>query len=47
MMEKGGVFVDLSSINRWAIRPMLNFKFLRSARKVLPGIELMHMIRKG
>jgi len=28
-------------------RPMLNFKSFRSARKVLAGIELMHMIRKG
>jgi putative transposase len=28
-------------------RPMLNFKFFRSARNVLAGIELMHMIRKG
>lgn len=28
-------------------RPMLNFKFFRSARSVLAGIELMQMIRKG
>ena len=28
-------------------RPMLNFKSFRSARSVLAGIELMHMIRKG
>jgi transposase-like protein len=28
-------------------RPMLNFKSFRSARNVLAGIELMHMIRKG
>jgi len=28
-------------------KPMLNFKSLRSARSVLAGIELMHMIRKG
>jgi putative transposase len=28
-------------------KPMLNFKSFRSARKVLAGIELMHMIRKG
>ena len=28
-------------------RPMLNFKSFRAARKVLAGIELMHMIRKG
>jgi putative transposase len=27
-------------------RPMLNFKSFRSARNVLAGIELMHMIRK-
>ena len=26
---------------------MLNFKSFRSARCVLAGIELMHMIRKG
>ena len=28
-------------------KPMLNFKSLCSARNVLAGIELMHMIRKG
>ena len=28
-------------------RPMLNFKSFRSAKNVLAGIELMHMIRKG
>ena len=28
-------------------RPMLRFKFFRSATKVLAGIELIHMIRKG
>ena len=28
-------------------RPMLGFKSFRSARAVLAGIELMHMIRKG
>ena len=28
-------------------KPMLNFKSFRSARKVLAGIEMMHMIRKG
>ena len=28
-------------------RPMLNFKSFRSARCVLAGIELMHLIRKG
>lgn len=28
-------------------RPMLSFKSFRSARAVLAGIELMHMIRKG
>ena len=28
-------------------RPMLNFKSFRSAKSVLTGIELMHMIRKG
>jgi transposase-like protein len=28
-------------------RPMLNFKTFRSAKNVLTGIELMHMIRKG
>ena len=26
---------------------MLNFKSFRSARSILAGIELMHMIRKG
>ena len=28
-------------------RPMLNFQSFRSARNILPGIELMHMLRKG
>ena len=28
-------------------KPMLNFKSFRTARNVLAGIELMHMIRKG
>ena len=28
-------------------RPMLTFKSFRSAKNVLAGIELMHMIRKG
>ena len=28
-------------------RPMLNFKSFRSAKNVLTGVELMHMIRKG
>lgn len=28
-------------------KPMLNFKSFRSAKSVLAGIELMHMIRKG
>ena len=28
-------------------RPMLNFKSFRSAKNILAGIELMHMIRKG
>ena len=28
-------------------KPILNFKSFRSAKNVLAGIELMHMIRKG
>ena len=28
-------------------KPMMGFKYFRSARNVLAGIELMHMIRKG
>ena len=28
-------------------KPMLNFKSFRSAKNILAGIELMHMIRKG
>ena len=28
-------------------KPMLNFKSFQSAKCVLAGIELMHMIRKG
>ena len=37
---------DYRAIKR-VTRPMLNFKSFRSARCVLAGIELMHMIRKG
>jgi transposase-like protein len=29
------------------IRPMLGFKSFRSATKIIAGIEIMHMIRKG
>ena len=28
-------------------KPMLNFKSFRTARSILAGIELVHMIRKG
>ena len=28
-------------------KPMLNFKSFRTARSILAGIELIHMIRKG
>ena len=37
---------DYRAIKR-VTRPMLNFKSFRSAKSVLAGIELMHMIRKG
>ena len=37
---------DHRAVKRVA-RPMLNFKSSRSAKNVLAGIELMHMIRKG
>jgi putative transposase len=37
---------DRRAIKR-VTRPMLNFKSFRSARNILAGIELMHMIRKG
>ena len=37
---------DHRAIQR-ATRPMLGFKSFRSARTILAGIELMHMIRKG
>ena len=29
------------------VRPMLGFKAFQSAKSILAGIELMHMIRKG
>jgi putative transposase len=29
------------------VRPMLGFKSMDSARAILGGIEMMHMIRKG
>jgi len=28
-------------------KPMLGFKSFRSAKSILAGVELMHMIRKG
>ena len=37
---------DRRAIKR-VTRPMLNFKSFRTARSILAGIELMHMIRKG
>ena len=37
---------DYRAIKRVS-RPMLNFKSFRTARSILAGIELMHMIRKG
>ena len=37
---------DHRAIKR-VVRPMLNFKLSQSAKSVLVGIELMHMIRKG
>lgn len=37
---------DHRAINR-VTRPMLNFRSFSSARNVLAGIELMHMIRKA
>jgi len=37
---------DHRAIKR-VIKPMLNFKSFQSAKNVLAGIELMHMIRKG
>ncbi|MGP2471607.1 IS6 family transposase [Yersinia sp. 2540 StPb PI] len=32
---------------KWRIRPMLRFKLFRRAQPILPGIELVQMIRKG
>ncbi|MEO8186109.1 MAG: DDE-type integrase/transposase/recombinase, partial [Burkholderiaceae bacterium] len=29
------------------VRPMLGFKSFRCARVLIPGIETMHMIKKG
>jgi hypothetical protein len=29
------------------VRPMLGFKLLASARAILDGIEMVHMMRKG
>ena len=37
---------DYRAIKR-VTRPMLDFKSFRTARSILAGIELMHMIRKG
>jgi hypothetical protein len=32
---------------KWRIRPMLGFKSMASARAILGGIEMVHMMRKG
>ena len=32
---------------RWRIWPMLGFKSMSSARVILDGIEMVHMMRKG
>jgi transposase-like protein len=32
---------------KWRIRPMLGFKSINSARVILGGIEMVHMMRKG
>jgi putative transposase len=37
---------DHRAIKRW-IRPMLGFKSKASARAILGGIEMVHMLRKG
>jgi len=37
---------DHRAIKRW-IRPMLGFKSMASARAILGGIEMIHMLRKG
>lgn len=37
---------DYRAVKR-VTKPMSNFKCFQSAKNVLPGIELMHMIRKG
>jgi transposase-like protein len=37
---------DHRAIKRW-VRPMLGFKSIGSARVILGGIELVHMMRKG
>ena len=37
---------DYRAIKR-VTKPMLNFKSFRSARKVLAGSELIHLVRKG
>jgi transposase-like protein len=37
---------DYRAIKR-IIRPMMGFKSFRCARRILAGIEIMHMIKKG
>jgi transposase-like protein len=37
---------DHRAIKRW-VRPMLGFKSVNSARAVMSGIEMVHMMRKG
>jgi transposase-like protein len=37
---------DHRAIKRW-VRPMLGFRSMASARAILSGIEMVHMMRKG
>ena len=47
-MDKSGANkAAIDEINANREKPMLGFKSFQSAKNILAGIELMHMIRKG
>ena len=43
---KGRKIADHRAVKH-IIRPMLGFKSFRSATRILAGIEIMHMLKKG
>ena len=46
MPDNNGIEQDHRAVKR-RVRPMPGFKSMASARAILGGIELVHMMRKG